>query len=144
MYSFASVRVWFNGQPYPNIAFRSINYEVGLEPGEVRGTDSHLIGMTRGVHTVTADAEIYRLAWEPLKRLLGAGGIGYGENFFNIVVQYREQVTVPIVTDTLENYRITKASFSNQQGSDPSTVKLSLKGMDTQENGAYLAVPLGS
>jgi hypothetical protein len=143
-YSFASINVWFGNLPYPNIAFKSINYDVALDPGEMRGTDPHVIGFTRGNHTVKADAEIFRLAWEPLKATLGFGGVGYGEVFFNIVVQYREQLSMPIITDVLENFRITASAYSNQQGTEPSGVKLTLKGMDISENGAFIAVPLGA
>jgi hypothetical protein len=140
-FSFASVEVIFGDLPIPQIAFKSINYDSALEPGEMRGTDPHVIGYTRGNHTVKADAEIYRLAWEVLKVTLGIGGVGYGEVFIDVAVQYFEFGS-PVITDVLRNFRITAAQYQNQQGTDPSTVKLTLKGMELSENGAFIAVPL--
>jgi hypothetical protein len=140
-YSFSSIEIFFGDLPIPQISFKSINYEADLEPGEMRGTDPHVLGMTRGNHTVSGDAEIYRLAWEVLKRTLGFGGVGYGEVFFTIVVMYAE-LGSPVITDVIRNVRITKAQMSNQQGTDPSTVKLTLKALDLNENGAFIAVPI--
>jgi hypothetical protein len=140
-YSFASVEVYFADIPVPLITFKAINYEADLEPGEIRGSDPHVLGFTRGNHTTSGDAEVYLAAWEILKRTLGAGGIGYGETFFDIVVQYHEFES-PIVTDILRNVRITKSQRSNQQGTDGTTQKLTFKMLDINENGAYLAVPI--
>lgn len=140
-YSYASIEVTFADLPIPMISFKSINYEADLEPGEIRGSDPHVLGFTRGNHTVSGDAEIYRAAWEVLKRTLGAGGVGYGEVFIDIAVTYWE-IGSPVVTDVLRNVRITKAQFQNQQGTDGSTVKLTFKMLELNENGAFLAVPI--
>jgi hypothetical protein len=140
-YSFASVEIWFGLLPLPQIAFKSINYGAKLDPGEIRGTDPHVLGYTRGTHSADGDCEVYRQAWEILKSTLGAGGLGYGEVLFTIVVQYFE-VGSPVVRDRLMNIRLTESRQNNQQGNDGTTTKLTMKMMDVDENGGRIAVPI--
>jgi hypothetical protein len=140
-YSFASIELWFGLLPLPQIAFKSINYGAKLDPGEIRGTDPHVLGYTRGTHSADGDCEVYRQAWETLKVSLGAGGIGYGEVLFTIVVQYFEPAA-GVVRDRLINIRLTESRQNNQQGNDGTTTKLTMKMMDVDENGARIAVPI--
>lgn len=134
-FSFTSIEVWMGGIPLPNIAFKSINYKNKLTPGVMRGTRPHKLGRTRGEHDPTADCEIYRLAWENLRVTLGIGGVGYGETSFDILVQFAELPTSPVLTDRIVACRVTETDYSNQSGTDPSTVKLTLDPMDILENG---------
>lgn len=140
-YSFASVEIWFGNLPLPQIAFKSINYGAKLDPGEIRGTLPQVLGFTRGTHSADGDCEVYRQAWEILKRTLGFGGIGYGEVLFTVVVQFFE-IGQPVTIDRLINIRLTESRQNNQQGNDGTVTKLTMKMMDVDENGARIAVPI--
>lgn len=121
-YSFASIEARFNGIPI--IGFKSLNYSDELQPGDVYGSRPQILGATRGKQKSTCDFEMYRLEFEVLKQTLGLGGIGYGETRFNIVAQFAELPTSPVMTDTIVGVRIAKVELSNQDGTDPSTVKV--------------------
>ena len=134
-FSFASIELFMAGSPLPIVGFKSINYSEELEPGDVYGTAPQKLGRTRGKQNASCDFEMYRLEWENLKATLGAGGIGYGEQAFNIVVTWSELPSSPIViTDVILGARITKAEFSNSEGTDASTVKLTCNVMRLQTN----------
>jgi hypothetical protein len=111
------------GVPLPIMGIKSINYSEDLEPGDVYGTAPHKLGRTRGKHNANCDFEMYRLEWENLKVTLGIAGVGYGEVAFDIFVTYSENFS-PVVTDQIVGARITKCEFSNSDGTDTSTVKL--------------------
>jgi hypothetical protein len=146
-YSYASVEIFWGPMPIAQKAFKSINYGAKLDPGEIRGTDPHVIGYTRGTHSSDGDAEAYLAQWELLKQTLGFAGVGYGEVLFTIIVQFYEapqpgSPPSPVIRHVLENIRITEGRYSNQQGNEGSTVKLTMKMMDLDENGGFIAVPL--
>lgn len=142
-YSFASIEVWIGGVPQPNIGFKSINYKASLKPGIGRGTRPHKLIRTRGEHDASADCEMYRLAWENLKWILSAGNtIGYGETAVDFMIGYAERPEMPTLTDILQAVRVTEADYSNTQGTDPSTVKLTLDPMNIIEAGAQIVTPL--
>lgn len=141
-YSFASIELTANFLPF--VGIKSINYSQELEPGDVYGTGSNKIGRTRGKANASCDFEMYRFEWENLKVTLGRGGIGYGEQPFNITVCYAEAAILgipqPVITDLIEGVRITKAEFSNQEGSDATTVKLTTNVMRVKEGVALQTI----
>jgi len=130
-FSFASIEATVNGIPL--IGFKSINYSQELEPGDVFGTRSNKLGRTRGKQNANCDFEMYRLEWENLKITLGAAGFGYGETPFNITVCYAD-LGAPVIVDLIEGVRITKAEFSNSEGTDATAVKLTTNVMRIREN----------
>ncbi len=75
-FSYASVEIFWGPLPVAQKAFKSINYGAKLDPGEIRGTDPHVIGYTRGTHSSDGDAEAYLAQWELLKATLGFAGVG--------------------------------------------------------------------
>jgi len=138
-FSFASIEAVFNGIPF--VGFKSINYSQELEPGDVFGSRPQKIGRTRGKANASCDFEMYRLEWENLKTTLGIGGVGYGETPFNITVTYAEQsFGGPVITDLIEGVRVTKVEFSNQEGTDPSTVKITCNVMRVKEGQTFQTI----
>lgn len=124
-FSYASIELKINGSPFPILGVKSINYSQELAPGDVWGTAPHKIGRTRGKNDAKADMEMLRLEWDQLRATLGAGGVGYGEMAFDIMVTYSEKFS-PVVTDKIIGARITNAEFSNSEGTDASMVKLTM------------------
>lgn len=144
-YSFASIELVANGIPFTG--FKSINYSQELDAGDVYGSRPQKIGRTRGKQNSSCDAEMYRLEWENLKVTLGFGGVGYGEIPFVITVCFAEApilgVPQPVITDVIEGARITKSEFSNTEGTDASSVKLTFNVMVIKENGVQsITVPV--
>lgn len=143
-FAFASIELFMNGLPLPALGIKSINYAQSLEPGDVYGSRPQKIGRTRGKQDASCDFEMYRLEWENLKTTLGAAGIGYGEQPFDITVVWSELPFSPVITDAIIGVRITKAEFSNTEGTDASTVKLTGNVMRLIENGTgMIAAPIG-
>jgi hypothetical protein len=140
-YSFSSLEIWAGRVPIPQVAFKSINYTDKLTPGVMRGTSPHKLARTRGEHDPTGDCEIYRLAFENLKLTLGVGGIGFMETEFLILVQYAD-TGMPVIRDSLVGIRITEVAASNQSGTDPTAVKLTLDPMSILWNGVPGVSPL--
>jgi hypothetical protein len=126
-FSFASIEAKVNGLIITGIT--SIDYSSKLEVGDVYGTKSQKLGTTRGKQSAEASMEMYLQDWENLRATLGAGGVGYGEPRFAIVVQYAEIATAPVKTDVLEGCRVTSVDYTNADGTDAAKVKLGLNVM---------------
>jgi hypothetical protein len=137
-YSFASIEARFNGIPI--IGFKSLNYSDELAPGEVYGSRPQLLGATRGKQKASADFEMYRLEFEALKATLGIGGVGFGEQKFDIVAQYAE-LGQPVITDTVVGFRIQKVEFSNADGTDAIVAKVTGFPLRVLFNGVPIATP---
>jgi hypothetical protein len=137
-YSFASIEALFND--IPMIGFKSLNYGDSLEPGEVYGSRSQLLGATRGKQKATSDFEMYRLEWDFLIRTLGVLGVGFGESYFDISCSYAE-LNQPVVTDRLLGCRIKKFDLSNTDGTDPTVVKNELFITRVKVAGVTIATP---
>lgn len=162
-YSFSSITIDMNG--IRQLGFKSINYKASLKPGELRGTSPLPLGRTRGDATFEGDLEMYRAEFDVLLGALGQYGsaiggfsagvtlpgvgsfgittganLGFMEVAFPIIVSYQELSNNMLTTDTLEGVRITDVDMSNSQGTDGSTVKLSLHVMNIQFSNAYYAV----
>jgi len=139
-FSFASIEAKVKGIPF--VGFTAINYSSGLEVADVYGTRPQKLGTTRGKQNAEGSCEMYLQDWENLKAMLGAEGVGYGEERFTIVVQYGE-VGMPVKTDTLIGVRVIKAEYSNADGNEPSKVTLTLNIMRVDEGGGRVDLPIG-
>lgn len=125
-YSFAQVRIRVLGKDYYGV--QSINYKVTKTKGLVRGNTQELIGKTRGNREYTCDMEMLRREFEQLKTdILAIKGpdAGFGDVDFDIEVMYRE-AKMPVIIDEISGSNIDEVDLSNAQGTDPSTVSLTL------------------
>ncbi|TAL29018.1 MAG: hypothetical protein EPN98_21485 [Phenylobacterium sp.] len=139
-YSYVSVETVIAGQVMLGIS--SINYSDKLDPGIVKGTSMNIIGMTAGDRTLTCDIEMLRLEWDNLlSGLTAAGAGGYGLAFFDIFVSYSETFAGAFTSDSILGCRITEASASNQKGTDPTMVKLTIQPTNILMNGSPIAPP---
>lgn len=119
-YSYASIEADVNGKKF--YGHREISYSQDLEPGEVRGAHSQLLGRTKGELKAEASLTTYMEEW---KELLDALGDGYMEKSFDITVSYAEDGR-PTVTDKLRGCRIKRVEESHSQGTDALAVKIDL------------------
>lgn len=119
-YSYASIEADINGKKF--YGHKEISYNQELEPGEVRGAHSQLLGRTKGDLKAEASLTTYLEEWQ---ELLEALGDGYMETPFDIIVSYAEEGR-PTVTDKLRGCRIKRVEESHSQGTDALTVKLDL------------------
>jgi hypothetical protein len=142
VYSFRSIELRMNNSPLPIYGFKSINYNTKLTKGNVYGSRPQKLGRTRGKNEDTSSCEMLRQQFEILKGTLGAGGVGFGEVPFDIVVQYAE-VGAPVITDTLFAVTIDEVDLSNSEGDDAAMAKLTLNQMRTYLNGVPIAAPIG-
>lgn len=138
-YSFASIEATFNGQKF--LGFTEIAYKASLKPTVVYGAAPHPLGRTRGKVENTWSAKIYRIEFELLKATLGFLGVGFGENAFDIVVQFAELPTQPVTTDTIFGARIEEADLTNSDGTEPSIVSLTGSSLGTALNGGLIVIP---
>lgn len=132
-HDFAAIEIELNTPAGPQRfkGFKSINYSIQLEPGQVRGTGARKVGRTRGEATEEGSLEMYFAEWNDLRAALGAG---YMRVPFDVVVTYGPD-GLPATTDTLVGCRIKKVDHSHSQGTDGLMVKLDLDVMKILENG---------
>jgi hypothetical protein len=139
-YSFVSIEAVIAGLPVLGIS--SINYSDKLDPGIVKGTSMNILGMTAGDRTMTCDIEMLRLEWDNLLSSLTAIGLGgYGLAFFDIFVSYSEATAAALTNDSILGCRITEAAASNQKGTDPTMIKLTIQPTSVLMNGSPIAPP---
>lgn len=119
-YSFASIEADVAGRTV--LGMKEIAYTETLEPGEVRGTGSQLLGRTAGDYSVEPSMTMYREEWDDL---LDALGEGYLRKSFDVKVTYADE-GAPTKTDRLVGCRIKSVEQSNSQGTDALEVKLDL------------------
>ena len=119
-YSFASIELTLNGQRY--VGFKELNYNQDLDPGEVRGAHSQMLGRTRGDLKADGSISMFEEEWNSLLAALGAG---YMEVPFDVSAAYAE-TNSPTITDVLHGCRIKKVDKSRSQGTEGLVVKLDL------------------
>ena len=137
-YSPTSCEIIMNGIPF--IGVKSLNYNDGLDPGDVYGLAPQKIGRTRGRQNTGANMELYFLEFESLKTSLGAAGLGFMEVPFDVIVTYWEppipgMTPPPVITDTIIGARITKPERAITEGNDALTVRCDLNIMRVLYNG---------
>lgn len=131
-FDFSSVEVVAESVLFGGV--KEITYTDSLEPGELRGNRSQLIGRTRGKYAVEASLTMFKSEFQQLITLLGSKGVGYMEVAFTVVVSHSEPGN-DVVTDTLLGCRIKKAEDQKQEGGEPLTVKAELHVMRLDRNG---------
>lgn len=128
-YSYASIELDVEGKRF--YGHKEISYSQELEPGEVRGAHSQILGRTKGELKPEASLTTYEEEW---KEILDALGDGYMEKSLNVTVSYAESGR-PTITDKLIGVRIKKVEKSHSQGGDALEVKLDLHPMWIEYNG---------
>jgi hypothetical protein len=123
-YSYASVDLIINGKTY--VGAKRVNYSSSLEPGIIYSDDPGKFGRTPGKASHSCELELYRLEWNDLVVALGQS---FGRKAFNVQVQYAEDGE-PVTTDAILGCRITKVEFQNSEGTEASSVVLTLDPMD--------------
>ena len=128
--------------------FTAINYSGGLEPADVYGTRPQKLGTTRGKQNAEGSLEMYLQSWELFRATLSAagfaGGVGYGEVRFPIILTFAEQPLQPVIVHTLLGCRITKVEYSHAEGTDATKANLTLNVMRLIEGvDGMIAAPLG-
>ena len=134
-YSFASVELNFDGSIIRGV--KDINYTMGMERGEQRGTDSRKQARTRGDASPSGDVTMFRKDFD---EVIDKFGEGYLHRVFTVTVTYAEDGS-PTRTDTLEGCMFEEIGHSNSQGTDPTEVALTLNIMNIKINGKD---PLGN
>ncbi len=126
-YAYADIETNIGPGPSIYIGFKSINYSHGLGRQYVRGTNREPIGQTSGQYEPTADFEMYLPQWKALIAQLGQGFMQFSFPFINISYGVDpESLPLGIVTDTIQNSRISKVERSFSDGLDALTVKVTL------------------
>ena len=128
---FASITMDLMGTRVP-VGLDELNFEDGLEPGDVRGNSSQVIGTTLGEYSATADFSCPIPQMQTITAMLAAKGGVYSTRF-NVVVNMRRGSII----DTVEllGCRLKKVSDSHQQGTDALKRKAELHVLGIIRNG---------
>ncbi|MFN7135502.1 MAG: hypothetical protein ACK4N5_25750 [Myxococcales bacterium] len=141
-HDFSSIEVKINGTIF--LGVEEITYSHRLEPGKVIGTKAQLLGRTRGQYEPEASLTLFKQEYHDLIRRLGAGGAGYMETAFDVVVSYSEKQDGRdvVLCDRIVGCRIKGVDNSHRSGSDALKVKVDLSVIRIDEDyksGAFLA-----
>lgn len=128
---FSSITMDIAGTRMP-VGLDELNFEDGLEPGEVKGNSSQVIGTTRGEYTSSADFSCPVPQMQSITALLAQRGGVYSTRF-NIVINMKRGGII----DTVEllGCRIKKISDAHQQGTDALKRKAELHVLGLIRNG---------
>jgi hypothetical protein len=129
----SSIELQLNTKRY--IGIKQVKYKQSLEPGEVRGLSSQVLGYTRGLYKVEGSIQIYREEFQDLAIDLQTLAVGLLEANFLAVVTYSESIpgaaTIPAgvvgatTKDTIVGMRFTATDHSIDGGSsDPLVVEM--------------------
>lgn len=126
LHSFVSMRASVGNF---ELIFTSANYTDAWERSEVMANAPGAVGRTRGTYKVdTCELELLRKNYDEfvaeLARRAGATGNPF-EVRFDLVISYSEDGS-PVVTDELVTCQIKGNGAENQQGSDPTKIKVPL------------------
>lgn len=125
---FAAVEISVDGVPVKGVS--SIDYEHGLEPGEVRAAGSpEVLDTTEGQYSASGSMELpYKYGSRLITALGGPGATGhdYMLREFAITVTYRPKGDPSIYRDVLQRVRVKKDSTSGKTGNEPTTSKFDL------------------
>lgn len=124
-YSYASLQVVINGVAYEGL--KSLHYSSALEPGIIYGSDPWKVGRTPGKVEHTCEFECYRREWTSIMAGLGQD---FGRATFDIHVQYAEKGDEGVTQDLIALCRVTKVEMANEDGTDASTVAVTIDPMD--------------
>ena len=144
-HSWASIEVKLNGQIF---YATSVNYSRKRNRTIVRENHPDPVGKTIGANEYSADLEMLLAEYNALQAGLiaaanqqGLNG-GYGDVFFQVVVQYSEN-GLDTVTDTIDGCTMDSTEASNAEGTDPTKRKFELSPLKIKFGGQDdLATPL--
>ncbi len=116
---------------------KSIDYSDNLEPGEVYGTGAQIVGRTRGQYKASGSFELYRAEYDEMVANLRQSfpNIGLYEINFDVVVNYKPEGGIAMITDAIKGCRIKSAAHNSSQGSEALAVKCELHVMYIIKNG---------
>ena len=141
-FDFSTIEVVIGPRTFARV--NSINYEHGVDQGEVRGTSPFVLATTRGQYSASGSMTIYKEDFDQLTTMLlampGPGAApagGYMEKRFPIVVTYAEASSQKLVTDTLIGCRILRARDAHSAGADSLNVEMDLHIMKVLHNGKH-------
>lgn len=139
-YDFTSIEIVIGARTFARIS--SINYEHGVDQGEVRGTSPFVLATTRGQYSASGSMTMYKEDFDALTTLLaampgpGAAPVGgWMEKRFPIIVTYAEPSSGRLLTDTLTGCRIMRARDNHSSGADAINVECDLHIMQVMMNG---------
>lgn len=142
IYSWGSIEIYLNGQPYRGIT--ALSYSQTRERTKAFGTGNHrgARGRTKGQYETEASITMHADSYDELCAALAAmspDGQSYGDAPpFLVVAQYVESGLRP-VTIEVEGCVISGESVSESEGTDPSVVEVTLDVMRISRNGRSLA-----
>lgn len=142
LYSWGSIEIYINGEPYRGIT--ALSYGQNRERSKGYGTGNHrgARGRTKGQYEAEASFTAQVDSYDKICAALAAmspDGQSYGDAPpFLIVAQYVEAGLVP-VTIEIEGCVITGESSSESEGTDPSVVEVTVDPMRITRNGRSLA-----
>jgi hypothetical protein len=146
-HSWASVEIKLAGVIF---YITAVNYERTRSRTLVKVNHPDPISKTRGSNEYKADCEMLLAEFTAFQAALliaslATGGLlGYGDIFFDVVVQYTEN-GLDTVTDTIKNCTLDSTKAANQEGTDPSKRTFDLGPLKILFNGADdLGLPLQS
>lgn len=131
-YSFASIELTVDGTVCVGVT--EVNYNEAINSVVVYGSDPRRAGRTIGPRKMTASLKLLRREWDVL--LSGLGG-NFGRTQILVIVAYSEGRDLPVITDTVQGY-IEEVDSTNQEGTDPAAVKLTLDPTDITWDGKSL------
>lgn len=114
------------------LAVKEISYKSSLEGADVYGTGPMPLGRTLGQAKFEASITLMK---EEADELIMSLGPGYGEVWFDIVVQYRLLGGLSVSTDTIRGCRIKGEDHSFSQSADGLAVKYELHPVAVLRNG---------
>jgi len=112
------------------IALQSVNYEHGLEIGELRGSGPYVLRTTRGDYSANGSFSAYIEDMAALRKALQllppALATGYMEKSFAILCTYSEPVSGRTLVDRIAGARIIRERDGHQRGTDPLVVEVDI------------------
>ncbi len=126
-YAYADIEMNIGPGPSIYAGFKSINYDHKLGRQFVRGTNREPLGQTSGQYEPSAEFEMYLGSWKVLLGQIGQGFMQFSIPFINISHGTDpESLPLGIVTDVIQNARITDVSRAYSDGLDALVVKVTL------------------
>lgn len=142
LYDYSAIEIAIGVRMFNRVT--SINYEHGVEQGELRGNSPFLIGTTRGIYTATGSMTLYKEEFDALTTMLmgmpGPGSApagGWMEKRFPIIVTFAEPSSGKLITDQLEGVRILRSRDNYSAGADALMTECDLHISKVVLNGKY-------
>lgn len=128
---FASITLDLGGFKIPG-GIEELNYEDGLEPGEVRGNSAQLIGTTVGTYAATADFSCFVPQMDEIRSVLTRRGGLYVARFNITAIIERGSITSTV---EILGCRVKKISGAFKSGNEALMQKAELHVLGIVTNG---------